>query len=267
MFQESANYLKSKVNRSPGIAIILGSGLGELAQKVENPVYINYQEIPHFKTSTAPDHKGRFVFGSFGGKEVVFMQGRLHYYEGYSLQEVTFPIRVLKETGVKTLIATNAAGGINKAFAAGDIMLIEDHINLLGTNPLIGPNIAYYGERFFDMTYAYTPRLQQIAKESAAQIGLPLQKGVYIACTGPSFETPAEIRAFRLWGADAVGMSTVPEVIVAVHCGMEVLGLSLITNAAAGVLGTPLCGQKVIETAQKKGREFEALIERIVEQI
>lgn len=267
MFREAAKYLKEKINIRPSVAVVLGSGLGELAQKVEDAVFVDYKDIPHFKASTAPDHKGRFVFGKFGGKDVAFMQGRLHYYEGYTMQEVTFPIRVLKELGIETLIVTNAAGGINKTFAAGDIMLIEDHINLLGTNPLIGPNIAAHGARFFDMTFAYTPCLRKIAEERAKKMNLPLKKGTYIACTGPSFETPAEINAFRLWGADAVGMSTVPEVIVAVHCGMQVLGLSLISNAAAGVLGAPLSGEEVIETARKKGKEFEELVEGIITDI
>ena len=241
-----------------------GNGLGGIAEVIEDKHIIPYGEIPHFVCSTAPGHKGQFVAGRFGGKPVICMQGRLHFYEGHALSDIIFPVRVMKQLGVTSLIVTNAAGGINTSFQVGDLMLIEDHINFMGTNPLIGPNDASFGPRFCDMTYTYTPALRQAAQEAAQSLGLTLQKGVYLGCTGPSYETPAEIRAFRTLGADAVGMSTVPEVIAASHCGLQVLAFSLITNMAAGILDQPLTEEEVIEIGNRRGSDLQRLITRIV---
>ena len=262
--QEAADYVRARIGETPRIGLILGSGLGGIAEVIEDKHVIPYGEIPHFVCSTAPGHKGQFVAGRFGGKPVICMQGRLHFYEGHALSDIIFPVRVMKQLGVTSLIVTNAAGGINTSFQVGDLMLIEDHINFMGTNPLIGPNDASFGPRFCDMTYTYTPALRQAAQEAAQSLGLTLQKGVYLGCTGPSYETPAEIRAFRTLGADAVGMSTVPEVIAASHCGLQVLAFSLITNMAAGILDQPLTEEEVIEIGNRRGSDLQRLITRIV---
>ena len=262
--QEAAEYVRARIGETPRIGLILGSGLGGIAEVIEDKHVIPYGEIPHFVCSTVPGHKGQFVAGRFGGKPVICMQGRLHFYEGHALSDIIFPVRVMKQLGVTSLIVTNAAGGINTSFQVGDLMLIEDHINFMGTNPLIGPNDASFGPRFCDMTYTYTPALRQAAQEAAQSLGLTLQKGVYLGCTGPSYETPAEIRAFRTLGADAVGMSTVPEVIAASHCGLQVLAFSLITNMAAGILDQPLTEEEVIEIGNRRGSDLQRLITRIV---
>ena len=262
--QEAAEYVRARIGETPRIGLILGSGLGGIAEVIADKHVIPYGEIPHFVCSTAPGHKGQFVAGRFGGKPVICMQGRLHFYEGHALSDIIFPVRVMKQLGVTSLIVTNAAGGINTSFQVGDLVLIEDHINFMGTNPLIGPNDASFGPRFCDMTYTYTPALRQAAQEAAQSLGLTLQKGVYLGCTGPSYETPAEIRAFRTLGADAVGMSTVPEVIAASHCGLQVLAFSLITNMAAGILDQPLTEEEVIEIGNRRGSDLQRLITRIV---
>ena len=262
--QEAAEYVRTRIGETPRIGLILGSGLGGIAEVIADKHVIPYGEIPHFVCSTAPGHKGQFVAGRFGGKPVICMQGRLHFYEGHALSDIIFPVRVMKQLGVTSLIVTNAAGGINTSFQVGDLMLIEDHINFMGTNPLIGPNDASFGPRFCDMTYTYTPALRQAAQEAAQALGLTLQKGVYLGCTGPSYETPAEIRAFRTLGADAVGMSTVPEVIAASHCGLQVLAFSLITNMAAGILDQPLTEEEVIDIGNRRGSDLQRLITRIV---
>lgn len=267
MFYESAEYIKKSIDIKPDIAIVLGSGLGGIAQAIENPVYIDYKDIPNFKVSTAPDHAGRFVIGKLAGRGVICMQGRLHYYEGYSMDDVAYPIRVLKLLGVKTLIITNAAGGINELFDSGDIMLIKDHINFMGDNPLIGKNNDQMGPRFPDMTYTYTPKLIDLTYESAKKLNIDIKSGIYIAFSGPSFETPAEIKAAKILGADAVGMSTVPEVIAAVHCGLDVLGFSLIANMAAGVLNKSLSGKEVVQIAQQKGKLLQKLIIDIIKNL
>lgn len=215
--------------RKPETAVILGSGLGKLADKIEDAIVIPYAEIPGFPVSTAIGHKGNFISGRLGGKEVIAMQGRFHYYEGYPMDMVTLPVRVMKKLGITTLFVSNAAGGINPSFKVGDLMMIKDHINML-PNPLIGPNMNDFGPRFPDMTCAYDLELIAKAETIAAEEGIELKKGVYIGLTGPTYETPAEIRFFRSVGADAVGMSTVPEVIVARHCGIRVFGMSVITN-------------------------------------
>lgn len=267
MIQEAADYVRSKVSETPRIGVILGSGLGDIAGRIENKTEIPYGQIPHFARSTAPGHKGQLVFGTLNGVTVLCMQGRLHFYEGHPTDAIIFPIRVMKLLGVQTLIVTNAAGGVNKGYQVGDLMLIQDHINFLGTNPLIGPNMQEFGPRFCDMSYTYTPRLREIAKKTAARLNIPLQEGVYLACTGPSFETPAEIRAFRTLGADAVGMSTVPEVIAASHCGMEVLAFSLITNMAAGVLDQKLTEEEVIVIGRRQGTVLQSLVLEILGQL
>lgn len=265
--EETVAYIRTKTDYQPEIAIVLGSGLGQLADRMEKVQSISYEELPHWKSSTAPGHNGRLLFGMLAGKSVVCMQGRLHYYEGYSMEEITYPVRVMAKLGIKDLLLSNAAGGINTDFIPGQLMLITDHINFLGRNPLMGTNEADFGVRFCDMSYAYHPELRSIALKAAEELGQHLAQGVYVATTGPSYETPAEIRMFRLWGASAVGMSTVPEVIVANHCGLRVLGISCITNMAAGVLNQPLTEEEVLETGTRSGIEFQALMMRIVEKL
>ena len=228
-YQEAAAYLANRLLRQPKIAIILGSGLGTLADQIEDQIVVPYVEIPHFVRSTATGHKGNFICGRLGGKEVLAMQGRFHYYEGYTMQQVTFPVRVMKLLGVQNLLVSNAAGGINPSFKLGDLMIIRDHINML-PNPLIGPNNADFGTRFPDMTRAYDREWIQRMEEIAADLAIPVKKGVYVGLTGPSFETPAEYAFYGKVGGDAIGMSTVPEVIVARHAGMRVFGMSVITD-------------------------------------
>ncbi len=228
-YREAADYIASLLVTCPETAIILGSGLGALADRIADPIVIPYNDIPHFMTSTAAGHKGNLITGTLGGKPVLAMQGRFHYYEGYTMQQVTFPIRVMKLLGVKNLLVSNAAGGINTSFHVGDLMIIRDHINMM-PNPLIGPNNADFGTRFPDMTRTYDREFKRIVMEIARANNIPLQKGVYVALTGPSFETPSEYAMYGRVGADAVGMSTVPEVIVARHAGLRVFGMSVITN-------------------------------------
>ena len=228
-YQEAAAYLAGRIQGEPQIAIILGSGLGSLADQIEDPIVVPYAEIPHFVRSTAAGHKGNFICGRLGGKTVLAMQGRFHYYEGYTMQQVTFPVRVMKLLGVQHLLVSNAAGGINPALKLGDLMIIRDHINML-PNPLFGPNNADFGTRFPDMTRAYDREWIQLMEEIAAHLAIPVKKGVYVGLTGPSFETPAEYAFYGKVGGDAIGMSTVPEVIVARHAGMRVFGMSVITN-------------------------------------
>jgi len=230
-YREAAQFLQQRFTQKPLLGIVLGSGLGKLADAIEDPVTIPYREIPHFAHSTAMGHKGNLIFGRLGGKTVVAMQGRFHYYEGYTMQQVTFPMRVMALLGIEYLFVSNAAGGINRDYKVGDLMVIRDHINHL-PNPLIGPNMEEFGPRFPDMTRPYDPALIKIAEACAAEIGIALHKGVYFGGTGPTYETPAEYAFFGKAGGDAVGMSTVPEVIVARHCGIRVFGVSVITNEA-----------------------------------
>lgn len=261
-YQESAQYIRQQIGQfRPEILLTLGSGLGFLADEAKDPIFVPYGQIPYFKTSTAPDHAGRFVFGRLAGRRVMIMQGRLHLYEGYDAQQVSYPVRVARLLGVETLVVTNACGAVNTAYRVGDVMLIADHIRLFDPDPLIGPNLDEFGPRFCDMTYAYDPALRQIAREEATRLDMPLREGVYFYFTGPQFETPAEIRAARLLGGDTVGMSTVPEVICANHCGMKVLGFSLVTNMAAGILDQRLDGLDVLEAADKAKDGFSALIQ------
>ena len=267
-YQESAEALRKRLNGfEPRVLLILGSGLGALGDQVENPIVVPYEEVPHMKHSTAPDHKGRFVFGRLAGRDVAVMQGRLHAYEGWSFADAAYPVRVLRLLGAETLIVTNAAGAVNDAFDVGDIMLITDHIKFFAMSPLTGPNVGEFGPRFPDMSHTYTPALQTVAREAAKKLDLRLQEGVYMYFPGPQYATPAEIRAARILGADAVGMSTVPEAIVAAHCGMKVLGFTLCTNMAAGVLDQPLSGEEVIEAGNAAAPRFAALVKACLEQV
>ena len=260
-YQESADALRSRIGDfQPQVLMILGSGLGYLGDIVEDPIVVPYGEIPHFKVSTAPGHKGQLVFGTLSGKRVAVMQGRMHHYEGYSFEEIGFPVRVLRLLGCPNLVVTNAAGGVNLEFNVGDLMLITDHIKLFLESPLRGPNLPEFGTRFPDVSFLYTPALQDLARQSAAELGVTLREGVYMYFPGPQFETPAEVRLARTLGADAVGMSTVPEAIVAGHCGMEVLGFTLVTNMAAGVLPQPLSGEEVNAAAEAARETFSKLL-------
>lgn len=264
MITKAVEFIKTKITGDFEIGIILGSGLGTLGEKIENPQFVDYKDIPDFPVSTAPGHVGRFVFGTLNGKKVMCMQGRIHLYEGYEVQNVVMPIRVMKMMGVKKLIVTNAAGGINESFSVGDIMVIADHINFTGKNCLIGKNDDAFGCRFPDMSFAYAPELRKVAFDCAEKLGMKLREGVYIGCTGPSYETPAEIRAFRVLGADTVGMSTVQEVIAANHCGIDVLGFSLVSNKAAGLSGERLTEEEVLTIGRQKSEEMQKLITEIV---
>ena len=258
--KESKRYIEEKLDKMPEIGLILGSGLGILADEIEDKTIIKYGDIPNFPKSTVEGHKGQLVIGRLEGKRVIAMQGRFHFYEGYSQGEVTFPVRVMAALGVNKLLVTNAAGGANKDYTPGDLMLITDHINFSLTNPLIGKNIDELGPRFPDMSHGYDKGLMDIARNCAKELGMSLKEGTYMFLTGPNYETPAEVRMASYLGADAVGMSTVPEVIVAVHNGMKVLGISCITNMAAGILDQPLDHGEVIETTQRVKKEFISLV-------
>ena len=260
----AAAYIRAHVSIRPAIGLVLGSGLGGYADTLEDAVRISYSEIPNFPIPTIPGHSGALVFGTKGGQEVVVLQGRIHYYEGLSQREITLPIRVLAALGVKTVVLTNACGGVNLDFKPGDLMLISDHINYSGANPLIGPNMDEFGPRFPDMSDLYTASLRAQIKEKAQEAGIFLREGVYAMYSGPNYETPAEIRMFRMMGADTVGMSTVPEAIVAGHCGMQVVGVSCVTNMAAGVLPVKLSHAEVTETANRVKEVFQTLIDLIV---
>jgi purine-nucleoside phosphorylase len=267
MFEQSAEaaaFLRGRMRVVPEVAVILGSGLGDFAEGLADAVTVPYNTIPHWPAATVVGHAGKLVVGSVGGRPVIALAGRAHFYEGHAMSVVTFATRVLGQLGVKTLIITNAAGGINRRFSTGALMVINDHINLMGTNPLVGLNDDRFGARFPDMSEVYSSRLRGIADEVAGAMGLAVEHGVYVAVHGPSYETPAEIRAFRTLGADAVGMSTAPEAIVARHMGIEVLGISCITNPAAGVVDQPLVHDEVMETARRVRGGFIALLEGII---
>lgn len=268
---EAAQFLRGRLGRlRPHIGIVLGSGLGAAAEAVQNPVIVPYEEIPNFPKSTVEGHSGRLVAGTLGGAQVVVMQGRVHFYEGYTLQNVTFPMRVMGALGIRAVILTNAAGGIGKGYKTGQLVLIADHINMMGWNPLVGPNEPRFaferancGLRFCDMSEAYSKRLREVAMRAAELEGETLEEGIYVAVSGPSFETPAEIRAYRTLGATLVGMSTVPETIVARHMGIEVLGISCVTNLAAGLSPTPLSHAEVFEAGKQVERKLADLLERL----
>lgn len=265
--QEARDFIEEELPFLPEVGLILGSGLGVLAEALDDPTVIHYEEIPHFPLSTVEGHAGELVAGNLNGKRVIIMKGRFHLYEGYAPEIAVFPVRVMKALGVKTLLVTNAAGGVNTAFQAGDLMMIRDHLNLMYKNPLIGPNEQAIGVRFPDMSEAYSKRLLNIAKEVGHSLGITLQEGVYAGLLGPSYETPAEIRMLRFLGADAVGMSTVPEVIVARHAGMDVLGISCISNMAAGILDQPLSHEEVMETTERVKENFLHLITGIISKL
>ncbi|HSB29720.1 MAG TPA: purine-nucleoside phosphorylase [Pyrinomonadaceae bacterium] len=265
--EHAARIIRSRTTETPRIAIVLGSGLGAFADDFEEAVAIPYGDITGFPRSTAEGHAGRLVVGKVDQVPVMAMQGRVHFYEGYSLEQVTFPIRVFNLLGIKTLILTNASGGVNVQFSQGALMVISDHLNLLGDNPLRGPNDARFGVRFPDMTAVYSPELQEIVIEEARSLGVEVRRGVYAALTGPSYETPAEIHLMRTLGADAVGMSTVPEAIVARHMSIEVLGISCITNMAAGISDEPINHEDVMATGDRVRETFTQLLRRVVNRI
>jgi purine-nucleoside phosphorylase len=257
---EAADFIRTRVGEAPAIAVVLGSGLGDFAHGLTGAVSMPYTDIPHWPASRVVGHAGELVVGDVGGRRVAALAGRAHFYEGHDMRTITFGVRVLGLLGVRTLLLTNAAGGINLSFQQGALMLMTDHINLMGSNPLVGMNEDRFGPRFPDMTEVYSLRLRQLALAAAKRQGVRLEQGVYVAVHGPSYETPAEIRAFRAMGADAVGMSTAPEAIVARHMGIEVLGISCITNMAAGVLPKPLVHDEVMEVARRVRSQFIALL-------
>lgn len=265
--EETHEFLIEKIDFKPEVGLILGSGLGVLADEIENPLYVPYDVIPHFPVATVEGHAGRFVIGKLEGKKVIAMQGRFHYYEGYTMKEVTFPVRVMKKLGVEILIVTNAAGGVNESFKPGDLMVINDHINFAFDNPLIGTNYADLGTRFPDTSRAYDKNLIKKTIEAAEESHIKIRQGAYTFFTGPCYETPAEIRMVRFLGGDAVGMSTVPEVTVAAHSNIKVIGISCITNMAAGILEQPLWHEEVIETAAKVRKTFITLVKKVLEKL
>nr|WP_325293689.1 purine-nucleoside phosphorylase [uncultured Oscillibacter sp.] len=263
-FQTSADYLRTRVSLTPEVGIVLGSCLGPFAQAIQDPVEVDYADIPHFLLSTVSSHAGKLLFGTVAGKRVACMSGRFHSYEGYSFEELVIPIRVLKLLGVQSVILTNAAGGVNTSYRPGDVMILRDHIKLNGDSPLRGPNVEGFGPRFFDVSRMYTPELRKRALDCAKGSSLRVHEGTYMFFPGPQFETPAEIRAARMLGADAVGMSTVTEALTAAHCGLPLLALSVITNMAAGVLDQPLSAGEVDETAEGIAGAFSDYMKAIV---
>lgn len=264
---EAATYIQSKTNIIPEIGLILGSGLGILAELIEDAIAIPYEDIPHFPVSTVEGHVGELLIGTIQGRPVVMMKGRFHMYEGYGPEVTAFPVRVMKAIGVQKMLVTNAAGGVNTSYTPGDLMIISDHLNMTGRNPLIGPNHDDFGVRFPDMSEAYSLRLRKLAKETAEKQGFAMKEGVYAGLLGPNYETPAEIVMLRTLGADAVGMSTVAEVIVARHAGIEVLGISCITNMAAGILEQQLSHEEVMETAEMVKEKFLNLVMSLIPQM
>lgn len=261
----AAEFITARIGAAPRMALVLGSGLGTIAEELDRTVIIPYAEIPGFPRATAPGHAGRLVSGRLGSKPILVMQGRFHFYEGWPLEKLVFPVRVFRALGIERLFLTNASGGVNSSFSPGDFMLIKDHLNLVGRNPCIGPNDETLGPRFFDMSQAYSPELRNLARRAGEELGIGLHEGVYAWFSGPSFETPAEIAMARLLGADAVGMSTVPEVIAARHCGLEVLALSCVTNMAAGILDAPISAEEVFAISAARRPELAALLRRVVE--
>lgn len=266
-YEKTADYVKSRAPFAPELGLILGTGLGPLAKQIENPVEIDYRDIPNFLVSTAPDHAGKLIFGTLEGKKLVCMSGRFHSYEGYDFEQLAIPVRLFKLLGVKQLIVTNAAGGVNEGYRPGDIMVISDHIKLNGASPMRGKNLPEFGDRFFDVSRMYTPRLRELALRLAKDTALRVHEGVYFFMPGPQFETPAEIRAIRLLGGDAVGMSTVTEALTAAHCGIELLGFSVITNMAAGMLDQPLTTEEVSETGRMIEEQFSAYLKSVIREM
>lgn len=266
-FKKSADYVRSLINDEPEIAIVLGSGLGDFASRIEDPIEIKYEDIPNFLVSTVESHAGKLIFGKAGGKKIICMSGRFHFYEGYDYEQLVIPIRLFKLLGVKATILTNAAGAVNMDYKVGDIMIVSDHIKLNGASPLRGKNVDFFGPRFFDVTDMYTKKLRELALNCAEDSGLTFREGVYMFFTGPQFETPAEIRAARILGADAVGMSTVTEALTAAHCSMPLLTFSVMTNMAAGVLDQKLSDEEVGIAAAKISERFGKYIEKVISQI
>ena len=266
-FRKSADYIRQFVSWTPEVAIVLGSFLGPFTDAIEDPIVIDYRDIPNFLVSTVPGHAGKLIFGTVAGKRVVCMSGRFHFYEGYDFEQLVIPIRLFKVLGVRATILTNAAGAVNAEYRPGDIMIVSDHIKLNGASPLRGKNAEEFGPRFFDVSRMYTPELRRLAWACAEGTGLTLHEGVYIFFPGPQYETPAEIRAARILGADAVGMSTVTEALTAAHCGMPLLCLSVMTNMAAGVLDRPLTAEEVHETAVTIADRFSGYVTNIIERI
>ena len=266
-YEKTADYVKSRAPFAPELGLILGTGLGPLAKQIENPVEIDYRDIPNFLVSTAPDHAGKLIFGTLEGKKLVCMSGRFHSYEGYDFEQLAIPVRLFKLLGIKQLIVTNAAGGVNEGYRPGDIMVISDHIKLNGASPMRGKNLPEFGDRFFDVSRMYTPRLRELALRLAKDTMLRVHEGVYFFMPGPQFETPAEIRAIRLLGGDAVGMSTVTEALTAAHCGIELLGFSVITNMAAGMLDQPLTTEEVSETGRMIEERFSAYLKSVIREM
>lgn len=260
-------YISNLLPCKPEIGIVLGSGLGTLADYIENKIVINYKNIPDFPISTVEGHEGLFIFGDLEGKKVLAMQGRFHYYEGYSMKDITLPIRVMKKLGIGILILSNACGALNKSFKPGDIMIIKDHINLLGDNPLIGENLSEFGPRFPDMSLPYDPGLIEICKNAASKLGIRIHEGVYTAVSGPNYETKAELNMLIVIGSDAVGMSTIPEAIVARHCNMKILGLSCITDMALPDDLVPLTHEEVIKVAELAKPRFVNLVKEFIKEV
>ena len=267
IIQDAVQIIRDRVDFDAEVGMILGSGLGDYADRIENAVKIPYSAIPNFPVSTVAGHAGQFVLGTCKGKKVIAMQGRVHYYEGYTQKEITLPIRIMKRIGVGKVLLTNAAGGVNRSFAPGTLMMIRDHINYSGSNPLIGRNFEEDGPRFPDVSRVYQKELRQKLKVLAEQEGIHLEEGVYMMFSGPCYETPAEVRMAGIVGADAVGMSTVPEAIVCAHCGIPVLGISCITNYAAGILDQPLSHQEVVETAERVKSTFVKVVDLVLSDV
>lgn len=266
-YDEARDAIRTYTSIEPEIGLILGSGLGVMADDIENPVVIPYHDIPHFPVSTVAGHKGQLVIGTLHGKNVIAMQGRFHYYEGYTMEQVTFPVRVMKKLGIHSLLITNAAGGINEDFSPGDLMVIKDHINFFGDNPLIGENKDEFGPRFPDMSTIYDKEYIEIASNCAKELAIRLQTGVYAGNSGPTYETPQEIKMLRTLGGDAVGMSTVPEAIVGAHTNLRILGISCISNMASGILDEPLSHDEVIDTTKRVEKSFINLVHHIIDEL
>lgn len=267
VIEQAVRIIRAQTDLVPEVGMILGSGLGDYAERIENAVNIPYRSIEGFPVSTVSGHAGQFVIGHCNGKTVIAMQGRVHYYEGYTQREITMPIRIMKRLGVKSVLLTNACGGVNRGFAPGTLMMIRDHINYSGSNPLIGANVEEDGPRFPDVSHVYPQALRDKLRACAAREGIDLAEGVYMMFTGPNYETPAEVRMAAIVGADAVGMSTVPEAIVCAHCGIPVLGISCITNFAAGILDQPLSHQEVVETAARVKETFVKVVDLILKEV
>ena len=267
MYVEAAEYIKAKIGGEAELGIILGSGLGALGKMLKDPIEIPYAEIPNFLLSTVTGHAGKFIFGTLQGRRILCMSGRFHSYEGYSFEQLSLPVRVIKLVGIRALIMTNAAGGVNLDYRPGDIMLITDHICFSGTSPLRGPNLDEFGLRFFDTSRMYTPELLEIARECSKNYSLRFHEGVYFWMSGPQFETPAEIRAIRTLGGDVVGMSTVTEALTAAHCGLPVLGISVVTNMAAGILNQQLAHTEVMDTASMIEEQFSGFVAEVLSKI